>query len=112
MGKPKDYKHTYIGYVPSNWLEKAFALPGRDTAKVAVLLWLSYSFGWHKGKGSQDIVHVTDAMAAWFHVQPKSRNRAMDRLVEAGLCSYVTHGVGKRPIVRLHHTKIRRGLSS
>ena len=107
--KTKDYNHTYISFMPSNWMMKAFEVPGRDTMKVANLLWLSYSWKWGTAPKAKKNVWITNDMGVWFGINPKTRTRALDRLAEAGLIEFVQRGRGVTPVVRLIFTKITKG---
>ena len=108
MGKKNvNYNHTYISLIPSPWMKKAFQVPGRDTMKVANLLWLSYSWKWNHHPQSRN-VWISNKMGEWFGLDPKTRTRALDRLAEAGLIKFVQRGRGKTPVVTLIFTKVNK----
>ena len=106
--KTVSYNHTFISLIPSPWMKKAFKVPGRDTMKIANLLWLSYSWKWNHPPKAKKNVWITNKMCEWFEIDPKTRTRALERLAEAGLIEFVQRGRGKTPVVRLIFTKVSK----
>ena len=92
-----------------NWMRKAFELPGRDTIKVALLLWQAYSWEWRKKPNEQKKVWITNNVSEWFGIHPRTRTRALDLMADAGLIEWIDRGSGKTPKVKLIFTRVRKG---
>ena len=75
---------------------------------IGTLLWLIYSWQCDKPEKQRRIIKLTDRLVEWAGLNPKTRNRALHRLHEAGLIDYEETGVGKSPVCTLIHTKIRK----
>ena len=111
--KKGHFSAHFIRYIPAPWLQKACALEGRDTVKVAMVVWLLWSQKQGKDKqgdpktNNPNIVWANNWMFSQFHVAPRSASRAL-RVSKANLISFVKGGpgtVGQRPVVRLLFVK-------
>ena len=111
MGRRRilNFDHCHISFMPANWMKKAMALRGEGTYMVATLLWLVYSWHWEKPEAERRMIRLSDSLVEWAGLNPKTRNRALHRLHEAGLIRYEESGVGKSPICELIYIKITKG---
>ena len=95
------------GPVPMYWFQNAALLPGRDVFKIAMVLW--YLKGLKNTGKNKDVVYINRWTAAQFGVAPRTLKNCLDALAEAKLIKYIKQGRGQRPVVKLIHTKIRKG---
>ena len=64
--------------------------------------------GWEKPEYKKRIVRVTNSLVRWYGISPRTSNRALKTLQDAGLVDLLETRVGRTPVVRLKFTRIKK----